>query len=39
MDSWDKFNETKLPRKEKFYSNLYMSGVGDIEYDHDHNVW
>ena len=39
MDSWDKFNETKLPRKEKFYSNLYMSGVGDIEYDHDCNVW
>ena len=39
MDSWDKFNKTKLPRKEKFYSNLYMSGVGDIEYDHARNVW
>ena len=39
MDSWDTFNETKLPRKEKFYSNLYMSGVGDIEYDHARNVW
>ena len=39
MDSWDKFNETKLPRKEKFYSILYMSGVGDIEYDHARNVW
>ena len=29
MDSWDKFKETGLPRKEKFYSNLNMSGVSD----------
>ena len=29
MDSWDKFEETSLPRIEKFYSNLNMSGVSD----------
>ena len=39
MDSWDKFSETKLPRRDKFYSNLYMSGVGDSEYEHACNVW
>ena len=39
MNNWDKFSETRLPSKDKFYSNLYMSGVGDSEYDHAHNVW
>ena len=39
MDSWDRFNETSLPSRDKFYSNLYMSGVGDSEYDHARKVW
>ena len=39
MDSWDKFSETRLPSKDKFYSNLYMSGVGDGEYEHARKVW
>ena len=39
MDSWNRFNETRLPSKDKFYSNLYMSGVGDSEYEHARNVW
>ena len=39
MNSWNRFNETKLPSKDKFYSNLCMSGVDDIEYDHARNVW
>ena len=34
MDSWDRFNETRLPSKEAFYSNLNMSGVSDKEYEH-----
>ena len=38
-DNWDRFNETRLPSKDKFYSNLYMSGVGDKEYEHARNVW
>ena len=34
MNSWDRFNETKLPNKEAFYSNLNKSGVSDKEYEH-----
>ena len=30
MDNWDRFEETSLPRIEKFYSNLNMSGVSDV---------
>ena len=39
MDSWDKFNDSKLPSKDKFYSNLNMAGVGDKEYEHACKVW
>ena len=39
MDSWDKFEETSLPRIEKFYSNLNMSGVSDEDYEHACRVW
>ena len=39
MDSWDKFSQPRLPSKDAFYSNLYMSGVGDSEYEHARNVW
>ena len=39
MDSWDKFEETSLPRIEKFYSNLRMSGVSDGDYEHACRVW
>ena len=39
MDCWDRFNETSLPSKGAFYSNLYMSGVGDKEYEHARNIW
>ena len=34
MDSWDKFNENKLPDKDKFYSKLNMDGVRDKDYEH-----
>ena len=39
MSSWDKFNESRLPTKDKFYSNLNMSGVSDKEYEHACKVW
>ena len=39
MNSWDNFNESRLPRKDTFYSNLNMSGVSDKEYEHARNVW
>ena len=39
MNNWNRFTETKLPSKDKFYSNLYMSGVGEKEYEHACKVW
>ena len=39
MSSWDKFNESILPSKDKFYNNLNMSGVSDKEYEHACKVW
>ena len=39
MDSWDKFDETSLPKIEKFYSNLNMVGVSDKDYEHACRVW
>ena len=39
MNNWNRFNETKLPRKDKFKSNLKMSGVGEKEYEHACKVW
>ena len=39
MDNWDRFEETSLPRIEKFYSNLNMSGVSDSDYEHACSVW
>ena len=34
MDSWERFNETSLPSKENFYSNLNMEDIDDIDYRH-----
>ena len=39
LNSWDRFNEGRLPRKEQFYSSLNMSGVSDKEYEHACKVW
>ena len=39
MNSWEKFNETSLPSKEDFYSNLNMENIDDIDYRHGHNVF
>ena len=39
MDSWEKFNETSLPSKEDFYSNLNMEDISDIDYGHANNVF
>ena len=32
MYDWEKFNETSLPEKENFYSNLYMEDITDADY-------
>ena len=39
MDSFDRFGETKLPEKEKFYSSLSGKGITDEEYAHAKQVW
>ena len=37
MNSWDKFEETKLPSRDEFYSKLNMSGIN--KYQHARNIW
>ena len=37
MDNWERFNETSLPSKESFYSNLNMENIKDIDYRHGNN--
>ena len=39
MDNWERFDETSLPNKESFYSNLNMENIDDIGYRHDNNVF
>ena len=39
MDNWERFNETLLPSKESFYSNLNMENIDDIDYKHGNNVF
>ena len=34
MDEWEKFIETSLSQKEKFYSNLNMKNITDADYMH-----
>ena len=38
MDDWERFNETTLYEKEKFYSNLNMKGITDEDYIHGKRV-
>ena len=39
MDNWERFNETLLPSKESFYSNLNVENIYDIDYRHGNNVF
>ena len=39
MDERVKFNETTLPEKENFYSNLNMGDTTDADYIHAKRVW
>ena len=38
IDSWKKFNETALPNKKAFYSNLFLEDVTDEDYLHAQKV-
>ena len=39
MDTWDRFTEPKLPRKEAFYSKLSDAHISGEDYDHAQKVW
>ena len=39
MDSQEKFDETSLPPKEAFYSNLNLEDISDEDYAHAQKVW
>ena len=39
MDEWERFNETKLPDKEKFYSSLKNKHIKEKHYEHPQKVW
>ena len=39
MDSWERFNETSLPDKEAFHSNLNMEDITDVDYKHAKTVF
>ena len=39
MDSFDRFNETKLPVQQDFYSILNNEHISDEQYKHTQNVW
>ena len=39
MNSWEKFDETSLPPKEGFYSELNSEGISNEDYAHSQKVW
>ena len=39
MDNWGKIDETTLPPKEAFYSNLNLENISDEDYEHAQKVW
>ena len=38
IDDWKISNETEIPSKDKFYSNLNMKNISDKDYDHVKNI-
>ena len=39
MDNWEKIDETTLPTKDAFYSNLNLEDISDEDYAHTQKVW
>ena len=39
MDSFEKFNEKQMPKKEDFYSLLNNEHITNEQYTHAQNVW
>ena len=36
---WEKFDETTIPPKDAFYSELNLEGISDADYAHAQEVW
>ena len=39
LDSWERFDETSLPDKKYFYSELILEDITDKDYAHTQKVW
>ena len=39
IDSWETFEETSLPGREAFYSNMTEEHITEEEYEHAKKVW
>ena len=39
MDSWNRFNESKLPDKKEFYNNLNQEAITNKDHKHAKKVW
>ena len=39
LDSWERFNETTIPNKKSFYSELYLEDITDECYMHAQKVF
>ena len=39
MDNWEIFDETTLPHKGSFYSQLNLEGISNADYVHAQKVW
>ena len=39
MDGWDRFNETSIPNKKSFYSNLTMENITETDHIHANNIF
>ena len=39
MDNWERFDETSLPDKEVFYSELNLERITDKDYNHAQIIW
>ena len=39
IDNWKKFDETTIPPKEAFYSNVNLEGISNTDYAHAQKVW
>ena len=39
IDSWERFDENTIQRKEAFYSELNLENITDKDYEHVEKVW